>query len=58
MCSTKKVAELYHHDGANYSHDKENIGTIAQIEFAQKQNNYTEEEINNAIRIGLHALQN
>ena len=37
----KKVAEFYHHDGANYSHDKENIGTIAQIEFAQKQNNYT-----------------
>ncbi len=37
----EKVASTYHHDGANYTHDKENIGTIAQIEYAQKQNNYT-----------------
>lgn len=37
----KKTAELIHHDGVNYCHDRDNRGTIAQIEHAMKQNGYT-----------------
>ena len=37
----KKTCEIIHHDGVNYCHDRENRGTIAQIEFANKQNGYT-----------------
>lgn len=37
----RKVTRLIHHDGANYVHDREHVGTIAQIRFAEKQGNYT-----------------
>ena len=37
----KKTCELISHDGVNYRHDDENYGTIAQMEQAAKQNNYT-----------------
>lgn len=37
----KKTSEIIHHDGVNYAHDGENIGTIAQMQFAEKQGNYT-----------------
>lgn len=37
----KKTCEVIHHDGANYHHDDDNNGTIAQMEYAAKQNNYT-----------------
>lgn len=42
ICSLmRKVARLIHHDGANYVHDREHVGTIAQIRFAEQQGNYT-----------------
>lgn len=37
----QKVCQLIHHDGANYTHDHAHVGTIAQIQFAEKQGNYT-----------------
>ena len=37
----KKTCEIIHHDGGNYIHDRENKGTIAQIEYANKQNGFT-----------------
>lgn len=37
----KKTCEIIRHDGVNYCHDCENRGTIAQIEYALKQNSYT-----------------
>lgn len=37
----KKTSEIIHHDGVHYNHDSENLGTIAQIKNAEKQENYT-----------------
>ena len=37
----EKTCALIHHDGVNYCHDRAHRGTIAQIEFAEKQNGYT-----------------
>lgn len=37
----RQVSALYHHDGVNAVHDRENQGTIAQIRFAEAHNNFT-----------------
>lgn len=36
-----KVSKLYHHDGVNSVHDRQNRGTVAQIKFAKMHKGFT-----------------
>lgn len=37
----RQLCARYHHDGMNYTHDRVNRGTIAQMRHAEAQGNYT-----------------
>lgn len=37
----RQICAQYHHDGMNYTHDRVNRGTIAQLRYAEAQGNYT-----------------
>lgn len=37
----RQISTHYHHDGMNYTHDRVNRGTIAQMRHAEAQENYT-----------------